>query len=177
MPKGVYPHKKHQGFKPGNTLGSLKKGIKFSVGARENMSRAQIGKILSDSHKRSLSVAFKGANNPFWGKKHSKRTILNMSLLKIGKPNNSNTKFKIGDKPKNTWKGGRTTYLRKQCLKRDNYTCKICGLYDPEIVCADHIKPKSQFPELSFNLDNLQTLCPNCHERKSRKEKGWHNKH
>lgn len=55
--------------------------------------------------------------------------------------------------------------------KRDNYTCKVCGLRDEEIMAVDHIKPKSIYPELAREIKNLQTLCPNCHVRKTNKEK------
>lgn len=73
-----------------------------------------------------------------------------------------------------SWKGGRRKYLRDQAILRDDYTCQVCQLRDPEIMHADHIQPKSQFPELANELSNLRTICPNCHERKSRKEhKKW----
>ena len=62
-------------------------------------------------------------------------------------------------------------YWKKQALKRDDYNCKKCWLREPEIMVVDHIKPKSIFPELSIDINNLQTLCPNCHARKTIKEK------
>ncbi len=77
-----------------------------------------------------------------------------------------------GDKHPN-WKGGEWQYLRRQALIRDNYTCQICDLYDPDIVDVDHIIPKSIAKHLMKNpdcLENLQTLCPNCHKRKSNRE-------
>lgn len=42
---------------------------------------------------------------------------------------------------------------------------------DEVIVILDHIKPKSIYPELRFEMTNLQTLCPNCHARKTNAEK------
>jgi len=50
---------------------------------------------------------------------------------------------------------------------RDDYTCQMCGLKDPMIMQVDHIIEKSIDPTLSNSLDNLQTLCPNCHTRKT----------
>ena len=47
----------------------------------------------------------------------------------------------------------------------------MCGMTEPEIMQVDHIKPKSLFPELKAELTNLMTLCPNCHARKTIKEK------
>jgi hypothetical protein len=68
------------------------------------------------------------------------------------------------------WKGTDDKYYRKKTLKRDDHTCRQCGLKDLEIMVVDHIKPKGKFPELRHMLDNLQTLCPNCHARKTIKE-------
>ena len=73
------------------------------------------------------------------------------------------------------------TYWRKKCVAdakdkakiRDNYVCQICGLREPEIMEIHHIKPKSKFPELMNDLENMITLCPNCHRRKSVREKAF----
>lgn len=69
------------------------------------------------------------------------------------------------------WKGGvdRKTW-RKFVLKRDDFTCQVCGLREPEIMQVDHIKPESLFPELAKVAENLTTLCPNCHARKTVRE-------
>lgn len=69
------------------------------------------------------------------------------------------------------WKGGTSiNYYKKIILKRDNYTCQVCGLYDSEIMAVDHIKNKRMYPDLSSNLDNMQALCPNCHTRKTKQD-------
>lgn len=79
------------------------------------------------------------------------------------------------------WKGGKWIYWRKQVLKRDDYTCKICGLRDEEIMDVDHISPlrgngisredmKLADIKEHGGIENLQTLCPNCHKRKTIRE-------
>lgn len=68
------------------------------------------------------------------------------------------------------WSGGNWRYWKKQALIRDDYICQVCGFREVEIMEVDHIKPKSKFPELIFTLDNLVTLCPNCHRRKTIRE-------
>ena len=45
--------------------------------------------------------------------------------------------------------------------KLDNRMCKLCD--STEGINAHHIMPKSDFPELSFDLDNGITLCKKCH--------------
>lgn len=66
--------------------------------------------------------------------------------------------------------GGKDKYCRREAKLRDDHTCQICGHREPEIMEVDHIKPKSEFPELRFVLENLVTLCPNCHRRKTIRE-------
>lgn len=68
------------------------------------------------------------------------------------------------------WKGGTWNYQRKFAKIRDDFTCQICGLKDPEIMEVDHIKPKCDFPEIMHSLENLITICPNCHRRKTNRE-------
>lgn len=68
------------------------------------------------------------------------------------------------------WKGGGKNFLRNLALVRDNNTCQICGLLDKEVMEVDHIKPKSVYPDLANILENLITLCANCHRRKTSRE-------
>jgi hypothetical protein len=69
------------------------------------------------------------------------------------------------------WIVGTQKYWNDQCKIRDDYTCQICGFREPEIMNADHILPKSVYSELKFELNNLVTLCPNCHARKTIRER------
>ena len=63
--------------------------------------------------------------------------------------------------------GNDIRFWKKQALLRDDFTCQVCGLKDPEIVEVDHIKSKSLYPELKNDIDNLITMCANCHRRKT----------
>jgi len=78
--------------------------------------------------------------------------------------------FKKGNaKEKNpSWKGGHDKYWKRQAMIRDDYTCQMCGLEEKEIMVVDHIRPKAMRPDLNRSLDNLMTLCPNCHARKTK---------
>lgn len=51
---------------------------------------------------------------------------------------------------------------RIKTLKRDNYTCQICGFRPARIV--HHINSKNYYPAYRFNLENLLTLCEKCHD-------------
>ena len=51
--------------------------------------------------------------------------------------------------------------LANKVLKRDEYTCKICGRKSPDVILEiDHIKPHSKGGRTV--LENLQTLCMEC---------------
>lgn len=82
---------------------------------------------------------------------------------------------KIGRTGKNSphWKGGITTMdklertkfkrsMQKIILKRDNYTCQLCGVRGVDLQ-VDHIQSWAEYIELRFNLDNCRTLCAKCH--------------
>lgn len=52
--------------------------------------------------------------------------------------------------------------------------CEVCkrnGIITIGFIC-DHILPRRFFPELSMNINNLQTLCRSCDQRKRRIERG-----
>ena len=44
--------------------------------------------------------------------------------------------------------------------------CMCCGAIPPETIDVDHIKPKSKYPELLLDWDNLQLLCNYCNSKK-----------
>jgi len=66
-------------------------------------------------------------------------------------------------------KRGRVSYsaqLRNKILLRDNHKCVECG-YSGEGLQLDHIKPRSIYPELAKDENNIRTLCKECHLKKS----------
>lgn len=64
--------------------------------------------------------------------------------------------------------------MKQAALERDCYQCRGCGsLVVSETSHADHIKPVHKFAgyEPANTLDNVQTLCINCHKQKTRSER------
>lgn len=59
--------------------------------------------------------------------------------------------------------------LRGAALLRDHYLCCRCRKRPANTV--HHIKPREEFPELALDLDNLESLCPRCHNQ-AHPEKG-----
>lgn len=60
-------------------------------------------------------------------------------------------------------------HLRYATLLRGNGKCSCCGrsASDNLVIQVDHIKPKSDYPELALHPDNLQLLCEECNTGKS----------
>ena len=46
-------------------------------------------------------------------------------------------------------------------IKARDCRCLTCGA--TTALVAHHVKPKSQYPELKYDLDNGVTLCVDCH--------------
>jgi 5-methylcytosine-specific restriction endonuclease McrA len=57
-----------------------------------------------------------------------------------------------------------TRGLRVQALKRDMYTCQSCGRTEASHrLHAHHIVPHKGDPVLFFDINNIRTLCEDCH--------------
>jgi 5-methylcytosine-specific restriction endonuclease McrA len=90
--------------------------------------------------------------------------------LEVRQKIKENTPIKIG-KQHPRWAGGKSKFWKNKAKERDNYTCQKCGMGDKDILVVDHIVPRSVRPDLDCVIDNLMTLCPNCHARKTMYEK------
>ena len=59
-------------------------------------------------------------------------------------------------------------FVRKDVLRRDRYTCKICKQrLRKRFLDVDHIIPIQMGGQL-FDKENLRTLCKDCHKSKSK---------
>lgn len=61
--------------------------------------------------------------------------------------------------------------LRYRVLEKHGTDCQCCGAgrKTGAVVHVDHIKPRSRYPELQLDFDNLQVLCEACNIGKSNK--------
>ena len=139
-------------------------------------------KKMSESRKRFYK---NGGHSSFFGKPHTDKIKRKIAESRMGEKNwakRPDVRKKIsearardgifkGEKNPN-WKDGCSKMtIRKKVLIRDNFTCRDCGLRDEIIMDVDHDKPKRAFRELIRKIENLITLCPNCHKRKTLKDR------
>lgn len=85
--------------------------------------------------------------------------------------------YKTDEQKRTFYKSGAWNNLRQQALKRDNYECQECKRQGK--VHVDSVKVEGErksvelnvhhkyeikhYPKLALTLDNLETLCLNCH--------------
>lgn len=136
---------------------------KYKIWLEKNRQRMignkwNLGKKASEATRKKMSAERGGVKNAMYGKKHSETT--REKLKKAPKAMGSAS---------GNWKGGTRDWWKRMVLKRDDYTCQRCRMKEllEGFMDADHIEPKSKYPEIQFEISNGQTLCPNCHRRKS----------
>lgn len=62
--------------------------------------------------------------------------------------------------------------IRLRALMRDGYTCRVCGARATEIDHIIELTPENiSNQDISLNLANLQSLCHDCHTRKTKADK------
>ncbi|MFA9414026.1 MULTISPECIES: HNH endonuclease [unclassified Streptococcus] len=69
---------------------------------------------------------------------------------------------------------------RLKALERDHFQCVWCrkdGILTTKRLEADHIEELDKRPDLAYSLDNLRTLCRDCHNKRhnryQRKKRQW----
>lgn len=144
-------------------------GRKHKPESIEKMRLSKKGKIVSNQTREKIRKTLK---------EKYKKGVIKTAFLK------GHTVFPLTEKGRNkissvhkneknfNWKGGTMKWARQQVKIRDNYTCQICGLRDVEIMEVDHIKPIRKYKRYGFidDINNMQTICPNCHRRKTNRE-------
>lgn len=54
--------------------------------------------------------------------------------------------------------------LRSIVVDRDNHECKVCGIIEQKArLYVHHKKELKDYPHLALDMNNLITVCGNCH--------------
>ena len=63
--------------------------------------------------------------------------------------------------------GSRWENLRAAAFRRDRFRCRECARYGrmTQAERAHHVWPAEEYPEYSWELWNLLSLCRGCHDR------------
>lgn len=149
----------YKGFKHSETTKERMRITAKKIAGERYKSFGMYGKKHSASTKEKLRrIALKrGFGKWMLGTKRTEEVRKKMSLSHLKEKNYR-------------WRGGDAYAKKKQVLVKQNYTCKICGHREPEIMEVDRIIPVSKRPDLKEDISNMQVLCPNCHARKTIKE-------
>jgi len=127
---------------------------------------------MKPEHKKKISEALKKGRfvkcfvckKAFWLVPYKEKRNQKCCSLKCFKQRYKKLFSKKGNK-NIFWENGKWGYVKKLALKRDKFTCQKCGFRNIEIMQVDHIKEKiSGGKDI---LENAQTLCPNCHAKKT----------
>jgi 5-methylcytosine-specific restriction endonuclease McrA len=125
----------------------------------------------ADSLKRKKELCRK--DNPFWKPLESD---ISKSKKKQRKEKQI-AKYKKANKKDNFLGSEEWARLRYRVLSASDGCCSLCGRSKREhgvVLQVDHIKPRSKYPELAFDFNNLQVLCAACNWGKSdRDESDW----
>lgn len=120
------------------------------------------------NNKYSVSLTQKYRNKRWCGSDYCKKVI-------DQKVKHKNYKIKIRKINNGTYKNGVVPELRKEILRRDNYTCNMCANFHFEdgysSMQVHHIIPVSE--GRNDEHSNLITLCHPCHKKVH--SDGWEN--
>ena len=108
--------------------------------------------------------------------KAAKRTKDKQARRKLKKQISPYVKRKSGPvtiyKPSSFFDSREWKELRYKVLAKYGATCQCCGATrkDGVSIHVDHIKPRSRFPHLEWDENNLQILCEPCNIGKGAKD-------
>ncbi len=154
------------------------------------MGHSNKGKKLSIDHRHKLSLSHRskgrrfGADNPFFGKKHSAITLKRMSDALTGKTPSAQTRLKMSVAKRGSrhphWQGG-ISYLpytpdfnaiKKTTIRqRDRFCCQLCK-------AKESLDRKLSIHHIDYNKknnlnDNLISLCISCHAKTNFNRDYW----
>ena len=90
------------------------------------------------------------------------QTLINYSKTHTGSKHH-NYKPELSDEDRQKRRNDtKIAPIRNKVFERDNYICQCCKKTNT-VLNAHHILPYSTYKELRYNLNNLTTLCYNCH--------------
>lgn len=117
---------------------------------------------------KTIAAAIAASAKARKGKKLSPEMCKKFSLAHIGKHAGEKHPRWKGGTSKRTSRGEGWSPARKECLKRDNYICQICGIHQDNYYRQLDVHHKTSYfkfdnPLEANHLSNLVSLCHSCH--------------
>ena len=97
----------------------------------------------------------------FEDENYTEHSVASDLIIKAWKKNN---KLAQWIEPKEQKLQTKWIKTRRAVFERDGYKCAECGTN--KNLCAHHIKPRSEYPNLIYDMENIITLCKSCHAKK-----------
>jgi len=119
-----------------------------------------------------------GRSNPMQGRRHTPETRARLSEVAQGRPGlrgarngmfgqggaaNANFRGGISPERQRVYASSDWKFLERAVLERDAETCRRCTNSDARPLHIHHIVPWSESVELRLAINNLVTLCSECH--------------
>lgn len=123
---------------------------------------------MSDESRAKMSAAAKSRTSNRLGKKHSAESRAKMSKAASERTRRGadHYAFSHGRRQRHLNLRRKPEYLawRDAVFRRDRYTCRDCGDATGGNLCAHHVEPMKDRPDLAYDVNNGETLCHPCHE-------------
>lgn len=144
---------------------------KISKVQERKIIKSEIERLISDSGGYSKSV-LEGLGVSWPPKKGWKNALINeaMKPRHCAKAHTKKTpeRQKLSGDFYSSWEWKKVRY---EAIKLYEQRCMCCGWQVGDTahgrLVVDHIKPRSKFPELELDVNNLQILCNDCNMGKS----------
>jgi hypothetical protein len=67
------------------------------------------------------------------------------------------------------------TIIRKQVIKEEGRVCEECGkrIKNDFDITVDHKRPRSKYPDIALDRENLRILCRTCNSKKGARLPDW----
>ena len=110
--------------------------------------------LVSNKLRLKTRRSYKEENNPFYGKKHTRKTKKLISLAQIGEKSHTFNNWSSREPYNKEW----SEELRETIRKRDHYKCQLCHKRGKPVHHIDYNKQNCK-------ENNLITLCIKCNSK------------
>lgn len=105
------------------------------------------------------------ASRQRWARAHSKQYVHRYNTVIRNRNDTKSDQYQF-------YRSRQWQELRRQVLDRDHYVCRYCG--QPNSKTVDHIVPIEYDSTHKADINNLATICRQCHRLKTKWEQSYY---